>query len=73
MVHYQLIGIKFIFIPMHLSQRNIYIDHLHFYIIKNFWFIPKWLPIDTFIKKLPYGLYLSGLVPIQLFLYGIRK
>ncbi len=33
------------------------------------WFIPKWLPIDTFIKKLPYGVYLSGLVPICCYNY----
>ena len=33
------------------------------------WFIPKWLPVDTFIKKLPYGIYLSGLVPICCYNY----
>tara|TARA_B100000029_G_scaffold515750_1_gene624474 strand:- start:177 stop:1097 length:921 start_codon:yes stop_codon:yes gene_type:complete len=37
------------------------------------WFIPKWLPVDTFIKKLPAGRNLAGLIPICCYNYFYMK
>ena len=60
---YASVTTKYIYRP--LTKRMP--PHLLLKILK--WFIPKWLPIDTFIKKLPYGIYLSGLVPVCCYNY----
>jgi len=32
-------------------------------------YVPRWLKVDTFIKKLPYGSYISGFIPVCCFNY----
>ena len=36
--------------------------------IINF-YVPKWIKIDTFIKKLPYGTFISGFIPVCCYNY----